>query len=96
MSGVLAVDTALLRRAGGRLADLAQVFGAANVTARELRGAIGHDGLADEIGGFAIGWDDIRVGFVKDIGFLGEACERIGATFEEIDTEFASQLRGLV
>ena len=92
----LQVDTATLREAGARLADLAHTFQTANTTARDLRGPIGHHGLANEIGGFAIGWDDIRVGVVKDIGFLGEACERIGSTFEEIDTEFASQLRGLV
>lgn len=92
----LLVDTTMLGESGARLAGLAQTFQTANVAARDLRGPIGHDGLAGEIGGFAIGWDDIRVGMVKDIGFLGEACERIGATFEELDTEFASHLRGLV
>lgn len=96
MTRDLDLDTEALRAAGARLGGLADVFSTANVRARELRPAIGHDGLADEVGEFAIGWDDIRVGMVKDIGFLGEACERIGSTFEEIDTVFAQPLRGLV
>jgi len=92
----LVVDTEFLHQAGVRLAGLAQTFSTANTAARDLAGAIGHGGLAGEVGGFAMGWDEVRIGMVKDIGFLGEACERVGATFEALDTQFAAQLRGLV
>ncbi|ADG74319.1 hypothetical protein Cfla_1421 [Cellulomonas flavigena DSM 20109] len=92
----LTVGTALLTAAGRRLADLAQTFATANVTARELLPALGHQELAGVVGEHAIGWDDVRVGVVKDIGFLGEACGRIGDTFADLDTAFAAELRGLV
>lgn len=92
----LDLDTEALRQAGARLGGLADAFSTANVRAREMRALIGHDALADQVGEFAIGWDDIRVGMVKDVGFLGEACERVGVTFEELDTVFAVHLRGLV
>ncbi|MCC2315312.1 hypothetical protein [Cellulomonas xiejunii] len=92
----LTVDTERLTVAGGRLVDLAHTFSSANVTARDLAGALGHHDLVSVMGEFAIGWDDVRVGMVKDIGFLGEACGRIGDTFTEVDAAFAAQLRGLV
>lgn len=92
----LTVDTALLTAAGRRLADIAQTFATANVTARDLTSALGHHELAAVVGEHAIGWDDVRVGVVKDIGFLGEACGRIGDTFTELDAVFAAELRGLV
>ncbi|MFS0703632.1 hypothetical protein AB6N23_03845 [Cellulomonas sp. 179-A 9B4 NHS] len=93
-AGKLVVDTDLLRAAGARLADLAQTFSAANVTARDLRADVGHDGLADVLGEFAIGWDDVRTSVVADVGALAEACTRVGTTFAELDTAFAAQLRG--
>ena len=92
----LTVDTERLTAAGARLADLAATFSTANVTARDLAGALGHLDVVGVVGEFAIGWDDVRVGIVKDIGFLGEACGRIGDTFAEVDAAFASELRGLV
>ena len=90
----LLVDTELLTAAGARLADLAHVFSTANTTARELADALGDHEVAGAVGGFAIGWDDIRVGVVKDIGFLGEACGRIGETFAGLDAGFGAALRG--
>jgi len=92
----LTVDTERLTAAGNRLADLARTFSTANVGARDLAGALGHHELAGVVGEFAVGWDDVRTGMVKDIGFLGEACGRIGDTFAELDEVFASRLRGLV
>lgn len=92
----LTVDTERLTVAAQRLADLAHTFSTANVTARDLTGALGHHDLVGVVGEFALGWDDVRTGMVKDIGFLGEACGRIGATFEEVDVVFAAELRGLV
>lgn len=95
-SARLTVDTERLTAAGARLADLAHTFSTANVTARDLTGALGHHDLVSVVGEFAIGWDDVRVGVVKDIGFLGEACGRIGDTFSEVDAAFAGELRGRV
>ncbi|UZN04778.1 hypothetical protein [Cellulomonas sp. S1-8] len=95
-SARLTVDTDRLTAAGTRLADLAHTFSTANVHARNLAGALVHQDLVNVVGEFALGWDDVRVGVVKDIGFLGEACGRIGDTFADLDAAFAVQLRGLV
>lgn len=95
-SARLTVDTDRLTAAGARLADLAHTFSTANVTARDLSSALGHQEVVQVVGELAIGWDDVRVGMVKDIGFLGEACGRIGDAFAEVDAAFASELRGLV
>lgn len=93
-SARLTVDTERLTVAGARLADLAHTFSTANTDARDLTSALGHHELASVLGEFAIGWDDVRVGVVKDVGFLGEACGRIGETFAEVDATFAAALRG--
>jgi len=95
-SARLTVDTDRLTAAAVRLADLARTFATANVTARDLAGVLGHHELVGVVGEFAIGWDDVRSGMVEDIGFLGEACGRIGDTFTELDGAFASRLRGSV
>lgn len=95
-SARLVVDSEGLHTAGARLAELAHVFATANVTARDLGAALGHQHVGDVVAQFAMGWDEVRIGMVKDIGFLGEACGRIGGTFEELDAQFAAQLRGLV
>ncbi len=95
-SARLVVDADRLTVLGGRLADLAHTFSTANVTARDLSGVLGHHDLVAAVGEHAIGWDDIRTGVVKDIGFLGEACGRIGETFTELDARLGSQLRGFV
>ena len=90
MADSLRVDTSALTAAGTSLDAVADEFATANATARELRCAIGHDGLADQVAGFAMGWDEIRIGMVKDITFLGEACTRIGTTLEALDRELAT------
>lgn len=95
-SARLVVDSEGLHAAGARLAELAHTFATANVTARDLNAALGHQEVSDVVAQFAMGWDEIRIGVVKDIGFLGEACGRVGDTFEALDTQFAAQLRGLV
>ena len=92
-SGTLLVDTEFLRNAGARLASLAQTFDTANTTARDVELQVGHAELGHEIGEFAVGWDETRAGMVRDVAALGDACQRIGSTFEELDTEFASQLQ---
>ena len=61
--------------------------------ARGLEAAIGYDPLAGAVAGFAMEWDEIRIGMVKDITFLGEACTRIGTTLEQLDTKLAAQIR---
>ena len=93
MTGSLIVDTTALRNAGSALADVAGAFDSANVEARGLGDAIGHDGLAGEVAGFAIGWDDIRLGTIRDIRSLSEACKGIGMTMERLDNELATQVR---
>lgn len=92
----LTVDTERLTAAAERLAGLARTFSTANTTARDLHGALGHRDLPAAVGELAIGWDEIRIGMVKDIGFLGEACGRIGDTFTELDEVVATRLRGIV
>lgn len=92
----LTVDTERPTAAATRLADLARTFQDANVNARDLHGALGHRDPSAAIGEHAIGWDEIRVGMVKDIGFLGEACGRIGERFAELDEVFSRELHGLV
>jgi len=89
----LVVDTAALTEAGASLADVSRAFDSANVDARGLGDAIGHGGLAGAVAGFAMGWDDIRLGMGRDIGFLAEACTKIGATMEKLDAELATQIR---
>jgi len=49
------------------------------------------DEFADQVAGFAMGWDEIRIGMVTDITFLGEACTRIGTTLEALDVELAAR-----
>lgn len=85
----LDLDTEALRRAGSALADVAQAFAAANVTARDLRDVLGHDGLADALGGFALGWDDARAALVTDVEILADACTRVGEAFEDVDAQLA-------
>ncbi|TQL04631.1 hypothetical protein [Cellulomonas sp. SLBN-39] len=85
----LDLDTAALRRAGAALADVARAFAGANVTARDLRDVLGHDGLADALGGFALGWDDARALLVTDVEALADACTRVGEAFEDVDARLA-------
>ena len=96
MATDLMVDTEFLEVAGARLAALAQVFDTANVTARDLGAVLGAHDLAQVVAGFAMGWDEIRIGMVKDVRFLGEACGRIGDTFAELDETFGAKLVGAV
>lgn len=87
----LRVDTTVVTAAWTSLDAVADEFATANASARGLRCAVGHDGLADQVAGFAMGWDEIRIAMVKDITFLGEACTRIGTTLEELDSELAAR-----
>ena len=93
MADSLVVDTTALTEGGAALADVTHAFHVANVDARGLDAAIGYDGLAGAMAGFAMEWDEIRIGMIKDVTFLREACTRIGTTLEKLDADLAAQLR---
>ena len=93
MADSLAVDTAALTKGGAALVHVTHAFHVANVDARGRDAAIGYDALAGAVAGFAMEWDEIRIGMIKDITFLGEACTRIGTTLEKLDADLAAKVR---
>ena len=90
----LKMDTVALRAAGTSLRTVAQEFHDANANSSSLGDALGHDGLAGTVRGFATSWDDRRGKMVDAIAVLADACTGIGENFEDLDTQFAAALRG--
>ena len=90
----LLLDTVALRDAGTALRVVAQEFNDANANSADLGEAIGHGGLAGTVRGFAVGWDDRRAKMVESIAGLADACTGIGEGFENLDSQFATALRG--
>lgn len=84
----------VLREAGGSLRFIATEFTNATVDSRDLGPALGHEGLAAQVRGFAVSWDDRRRAMVEQIAGLAQACTGIGEELEALDTEFAAALRG--
>ena len=90
----LDIETDVLIEGGRALRVVAQEFQDANVRSDGIAAAVGHPGLADRIREFAHGWDDTRKGMLEGIGFLAEAAEGVGTTFEEIEEHFVGALEG--
>ncbi len=90
----LNLSTGQLRGAGTDLRAVATEFENANANSRALGEALGHEGLASTVRGFAVSWDDRRASMIESIAALAEACSAIGDTFESLDSEFAAALKG--
>lgn len=91
---VARIDAELMRDTGSKLRTVASEFEHANARSDEAADAVGHDGLADRVRGFAHNWDDKRGKMLKQIGLLGEAATGIGDNFLDLDQAFVDGLQG--
>jgi hypothetical protein len=90
----LQVDTDQLARVGQSLCDLADTLATASADAHGLAGALGDEGLAGQVDGFAVSWDDRRAALVNMLRTLGQGCTKTATTFADADTQLASAVRG--
>jgi hypothetical protein len=88
------LDLARLREAGAKLTSVKNEFENASANAQGLAEAVGHDGLADALIGFAEKWDDTREDMVANIATLAEVTAGIAQAFGDLDTEYANALSG--
>jgi hypothetical protein len=58
------------------------------------RDVVGHGGLADQLDDFSGNWDDTRDNMLEGIKAIAEAAGAIAATFEDLEDQLASAIRG--
>lgn len=90
----LRLDPEQLVQLGHDLRAVASEFDTAQTGADYIANAVGHDGLAEKVRGFAKGWDDRRAKMLDSIANLAQAAGDSGEAFKELDSELAAALLG--
>ncbi|MEV6313631.1 hypothetical protein [Streptomyces sp. NPDC051776] len=95
MGDKLKVNTEDLRTAGGGLRTVATEFeGLDKLMETYDRQTVGHDLLQERLQDFSDGWNDNRTKMIEEIKGLGEAAQKAGEAYEEIDTQLTNALLG--
>lgn len=90
----LKIDTTILVEAGQSLRVVATEFENANANSNRAADAVGSELLAARVTEFAHNWDDKRAKMMENIATLAEVSQGIGTTFDELEANFVSSLRG--
>ena len=90
----MTIDVDAISRLGNDLASVSDEFGNANANSDVIADAVGHDGLAETVRGFAHKWDDTRAKMVDSLSALADAAKAVADGWRDLDQQGADALTG--
>ena len=90
----LVLDTAEIRRCAQSLDAIRGELENAEAIARGGADAVGHRGLAEQLGDFAGNWDRKREQTVSAVAELARLCTTLADSFDGLDSDLARVQRG--